>query len=382
MQYYTNKATVLPKDDCVMRRCVDCTENLFPQRLTRTCTDEKGKSSSTKSSGSNHWIGIDDINTHWAGPIVIFLKTRLTCVADRRVPLDFHHSPFPKVSISCWREKSTINHGGYGQEFCQGGTVLQACGQPHASAECYALVQKVSSPSSLLVSLLVTIFLFFSCLTREMLWGSLCFVFAFALSCISPRWKYMIRRYCLSLVFVNLCLHGVYPARVALFAIFYNLLSCLPFFPSYPHFLLHFLSLPVNTTHPMLSSRAYRSLRNLSSWVESRELWCQEATKVRARFDIGKSEVVMSNALRMLREGEEELADQTHPDNYIASYMPGGSLFMRNPAIPLEVMYPHGIPEGKSRRRINIDMSNVPDEDEYGAQVMVDSASKQYWMDR
>ena len=81
MQYYTNKATVLPKDDCVMRRCVDCTENLFPQRLIRTCTDEKGKSSSTKSSGSNHWIGIDDINTHWAGPIVIFLKTRLTCVA-------------------------------------------------------------------------------------------------------------------------------------------------------------------------------------------------------------------------------------------------------------------------------------------------------------
>ena len=80
------------------------------------------------------------------------------------------------MSISCWREKSTSNHGGNGQEFCQGGTVLQACGQPHASAECYALVQKVSSPSSLLVSLLVTIFLLFSCLTKEMLLRSSCFV--------------------------------------------------------------------------------------------------------------------------------------------------------------------------------------------------------------
>ena len=123
-------------------------------------------------------------------------------------------------------------------------------------------------------------------------------------------------------------------------------------------------------------------MRNLSSWVESRELWCEEATKVRARFDLGKAEGDSSAAVRMLREGEEELADQAHPDNYIAAYMPGGSLFMRNPAIPLEAMYPHGIPEEKSRRRVNIDLSNVPDEDEYGAQVMVDSASKQYWIDR
>ena len=38
-----------------------------------------------------------------------------------------------------------------------------------------------------------------------------------------------------------------------------------------------------------------------------------------------------------------------HPDPYIAAYMPGGTLFQRNPAIPLEVLYPDGIPEGVSR---------------------------------
>ena len=124
-----------------------------------------------------------------------------------------------------------------------------------------------------------------------------------------------------------------------------------------------------------------RSLRNLTSWVESRALWCSEATKIRARFDEGMKVSDIAHAGRLLREGEEELALQTHPDNYIAAYMPGGSLFMRNPAIPLEALYPNGVPEGKSRRRINVDMSNVPDDDEFGSKVLVDSASKQYWKD-
>lgn len=33
-------------------------------------------------------------------------------------------------------------------------------------------------------------------------------------------------------------------------------------------------------------------------------------------------------------------------------------------------------------RRVNIDMSNVPDEDEYGANVFVDSANKIYFIDK
>lgn len=62
--------------------------------------------------------------------------------------------------------------------------------------------------------------------------------------------------------------------------------------------------------------------------------------------------------------------------------MPGGTLFMRNPAIPLEALYPHGIPPGMSKRRMNIDMSNVPDDQEFADNVFVDSVNKQYWIDK
>jgi len=83
-----------------------------------------------------------------------------------------------------------------------------------------------------------------------------------------------------------------------------------------------------------------------------------------------------------MREAQERLEYHVHPDPYVAPYMPGGSLFMRNPAIPLEVMFPEGIPEGYSKRRVNIDFSNIPDDQPYADKVFVDSASKQYWIDR
>jgi NADH dehydrogenase (ubiquinone) 1 beta subcomplex subunit 9 len=47
--------------------------------------------------------------------------------------------------------------------------------------------------------------------------------------------------------------------------------------------------------------------------------------------------------------GKQRLQEKIHPDPYIAPYMPGGTLFMRNPAFPMELLYPHGIPEGKSK---------------------------------
>lgn len=87
-------------------------------------------------------------------------------------------------------------------------------------------------------------------------------------------------------------------------------------------------------------------------------------------------------AARLLREGKEKLEEQYHPDPYIQPYMPGGSLFMRNPAFPLEAMFPEGIPAGYSRRRLNIDMSNIPDDQPYANKVFVDSASKNYWIDK
>lgn len=82
-----------------------------------------------------------------------------------------------------------------------------------------------------------------------------------------------------------------------------------------------------------------------------------------------------------MREGRERLESHRHPDPYIVPYMPGGSLFMRNPSFEPEALYPNGIPEGVSTRRINIDMSNLPAGEKY-SNVFVDSANKQYWIDK
>jgi hypothetical protein len=52
---------------------------------------------------------------------------------------------------------------------------------------------------------------------------------------------------------------------------------------------------------------------------------------------------------RLMREAKERLEANTNPDPYIRNYMPSGSLFMRNPPISLEALYPDGIPEGMNR---------------------------------
>lgn len=48
----------------------------------------------------------------------------------------------------------------------------------------------------------------------------------------------------------------------------------------------------------------------------------------------------LSVVKRLIREGQERLEKYTHPDRYITPYMPGGTLFMRNPPLPLEVKQP------------------------------------------
>ena len=101
----------------------------------------------------------------------------------------------------------------------------------------------------------------------------------------------------------------------------------------------------VQLTHTQQVMRLYRkSLRCLMSWVESREVWNLEATKIRAEFNQNINLPPDSaKSRRLLREGQERLIEQTHPDPYIASFMPGGTLFMRNPAIPLEALFPDGL---------------------------------------
>ena len=47
-------------------------------------------------------------------------------------------------------------------------------------------------------------------------------------------------------------------------------------------------------------------------------------------------------AIRLLRQGEEQIYQYTHPDPYRNPIMPGGTKFMRNPPIPMDVCFPDG----------------------------------------
>jgi hypothetical protein len=63
--------------------------------------------------------------------------------------------------------------------------------------------------------------------------------------------------------------------------------------------------------------------------------------------------------------------------------MPGGSLFMRNPPLPLSVCYPHGLPEGIEHDfltgELNVDMTKLyPGEKAAAGRVLVDSANKNF----
>jgi len=58
------------------------------------------------------------------------------------------------------------------------------------------------------------------------------------------------------------------------------------------------------------------------------------------------------------QEAKAELFEFTHPDPYCVPYMPGGSLFMRNPPPPLEICFPDGdYPDDAPRHTMNLDMT-------------------------
>ncbi|GLE02078.1 hypothetical protein PINS_up010916 [Pythium insidiosum] len=119
-------------------------------------------------------------------------------------------------------------------------------------------------------------------------------------------------------------------------------------------------------SHKQTVTRLYKqSLKTLDSWVIDRRLWNEEATKIRAQFDSHKALDPNSGLVkRLVREAEEKLEKYTHPDRYVFNYMPGGTRFMRNPPIPLDVCFPDGnIPEDvevSPLEAINIDMTPLP----------------------
>lgn len=126
-------------------------------------------------------------------------------------------------------------------------------------------------------------------------------------------------------------------------------------------------------------SRLYRkSLKLLASWTVDREIFLDEAEKLRARFDAGK-DANEAKAIRLLKEARQELFENSHPDPYCVPFMPGGSLFMRNPPLPLEVCFPDGnYPADAPKVLFNPDMSICKEETgkNFNGTVLVDFTKK------
>jgi len=100
-----------------------------------------------------------------------------------------------------------------------------------------------------------------------------------------------------------------------------------------------------------------KSLKLTQSWAIDREIFLDEADKLRARFDAGK-DANDAKAIRLIKEAKEEMFKNSHPDPYCVPFMPGGSLFMRNPPPPLEVCFPDGnYPVDAPKVLFNPDMS-------------------------
>ncbi|OQR80735.1 hypothetical protein ACHHYP_17265 [Achlya hypogyna] len=132
-------------------------------------------------------------------------------------------------------------------------------------------------------------------------------------------------------------------------------------------------------THKQQVTRLYkRSLKLLDSWAIDRRLWNEEATLIRAQFDANKN-ASAAVAERLISDAHKKMAEFTHPDPYTVVHMPGGSKFMRNPPLPLEVCFPDGIipddVEVSPLKYINIDTTPYR-EDEIKETVLVDFATK------
>jgi len=116
----------------------------------------------------------------------------------------------------------------------------------------------------------------------------------------------------------------------------------------------------------------------LLSWAIGRDVFNEEATALRARFDANRG-VSPAKAALLLEEGQDELFANLHPDIYKNPYMPGGSMFMRNPPLPMNICFPDGnYPADAPKFEVNPDMSYATEDSGRNATgtVLVDFSKK------
>lgn len=83
--------------------------------------------------------------------------------------------------------------------------------------------------------------------------------------------------------------------------------------------------------------------------------------------------------ISLKQSGLDELFEYTHPDPYVVAYMPGGTLYMRNPPPPLDVCFPDGnLPADAPKVTFNPDMTICKPETGKSAvgSVLVDFSKK------
>lgn len=111
-----------------------------------------------------------------------------------------------------------------------------------------------------------------------------------------------------------------------------------------------------------------------------REVFLSEAGKLRASFSANAHLAPESGKVKALvRKAHEELLRYSHPDKYILPWMPGGTLFMRNPPLPFDVVFAGHVPEDVKEEPLNIDMTPVVKGEKGDGRVLVDSANKAYF---
>lgn len=84
-----------------------------------------------------------------------------------------------------------------------------------------------------------------------------------------------------------------------------------------------------------------RSLKNLLSWAIHRDLFYEEADKLRDSFETNKNEADVDRIDRLLAAGEAKLLQNIHPDPYTVPWYVGGSKWERNPPVPPEISVVH-----------------------------------------
>lgn len=141
----------------------------------------------------------------------------------------------------------------------------------------------------------------------------------------------------------------------------------------------HYRGPPPVLTHQQDIKRLYRkSLKTCYNWAIDRDLFLDEASKIRQAFNANRHLAPSDPEVKhLIRVANEKLQTLTHPDPYVIPWMPGGSKFMRNPPLPLDAVYDEESHEAQVESpvtAVNIDFTPLP----VKSHVLVDFSAKEY----